>query len=1309
MSGISKYDMPSGSPDGSGYMNAQRGAYALEKSGNFREGVESRIVSSLPGTSRPGSGLSQADPSSMFQSLLSDLKPAGLEQKFPRAGEIKRSLNNILGVSSEDSIPATAGMTLTLSAREEIRRMKSSLSECSMKARNRSKAFGEVVSKIDKYTHGLSRKRSRADISSGERPDMLLPGGAIPRTGTQSHLTASGLDNGAQKSEERSKSSVPSRRARTAREAGRIDARANGTARPSVAIDRDKDVFKHVNGATTPPEEKGRALSAGVDGWEKSKMKKKRSVIKSDASATASLDRPAEGDREPRQAMQQKLTSHARPRLNNTHGLRSGPVTAAIGVGKQDSISQQSSLETRPFPRNDLGNGSLPIDRRDRPIFSEKDGTALKAANKSNSREDNCASSPTGTAQLNASTRGPRSSSGSLSKALPNIHRSSGNSDDWEHPQSANKLNASVGVMNRKRSTSTSSSPPVAQWGGQRPQKIQRVGRRSNLIPVVTGLDDISPSDMADSATMIEDGLTFSRRSSSNASQQSKLKGDYAPSPGLSESEESGAAENKPKDKGKKSSEADERDGSTVQKVATLVQPSRKIKVGTDEDLGDGIRRQGRNGRGSSSSRSGMPASIEKPDSSQWKSGRNSSEKVDSKSGRPPTKKWSERKGSTRPRQSMNNLPNEFTGEPDDDHGELLAAAKAAVDTGLACCSPFWKQIEPFLGFLSTEDLAFLNQQIHLTDDTAASNCVSNRNLKIDHGCISLPSTPTLASRDDCHTVSNGIWPDEREIDILLANQANHVEPFLEHLVRKNDAPNRISLCQTLISAIIDEEEVGSFGYVNGEGEHSFDCFEFDEELTPKVSHTNSLGTFQALERVPSNGYRIDGGGRYHGELMYQNLGNNDISSEQNDEGHLFDELFPNQKMPCISMLSEFQYNQMSIDDRILLELNAIGIYPDPVPELEQEQSEEEEVGKSISILEEKLHEVVMKKRGLLTKLEKTAAEARTQQQSELERIALDKLVGTAYQKYMACSGPNTNKNAKLIALALVRRTLAQYQKFLETRSSCFNEPVFRDMFLSVSSSNHSVDIVAAGEGANRLVPTLHPKVTSDYNSNLPPQSVLKVDVHDSFRSLNHLSEQVTMREDAWSHKVRKKELMLDVVGGSSMSSLRSPSGIGSTLLSGVKGKRSERERDGKGQNRDATYRNNTAKSAQPVLSNMKGERKNKTKPKQKTAQLSTSVNGLRSKATEASNTILPVTPKSHETVGSAKKDGLIPSQPGMQNTSNDLDLCDLQLPELDGDFSGHGQDISSWLNIDEDGMQDEDFLGLEIPMDDLSEVNMMI
>lgn len=1307
MAGISKYDLVSGSPDGSPYLNAQRGAYALEKSGSFREGADSRIVPSLPGTLRPGNALSQGDPGSMFQSLLSDLKPAGLEQKFPRAGEIKKSLYNIVGATSEDSIPATFSMRPL--AREEIRRTKGNLNDCTTKARNRVKAFGEAISKIEKYSHGISRKRSRADISLGERSDTLLPGGTMPRTGAQSHLTGSGLENGPQKSDERTKSSVPNRRARTNRDAGRIDGRANGTARPSVPVDRDKDIYKHVNGSTTPPEERGRALPTGVDGWEKSKMKKKRSVIKSDTSVTASLDRSVEGDREPKPAMQQKLTSHVRPRLNNTHGLRSGPVATASGVGKSDSMSQPNCLESRPFPRNDIGNGFLPIDRRERPLFPEKDGSALKAANKSNSREDNCASSSTGTAQVNASTRGPRSNSSSLSKAIPNIHRSSGNSDDWEHPQSVSKLSASVGVMNRKRSTSTSSSsPPVAQWGGQRPQKIQRVGRRSNLTPVITGDDEISASDMADNA-INEDLLAFSRRSSSNASQQSKLKGDYAPSSGLSESEESGAAENKPKDKGRKCNETDERDGSTIQKVASLVQPSRKNKVGIDEDLGEGIRRQGRNGRGLSSTRSGMPASTEKPESAQWKSARNSSEKIESKPGRPPAKKWSERKGHTRPRHSMNNnTPNDFTGEPDDDHEELLAAAKAALDAGKACPSSFWKQLETVFGFLSTEDLAFLNKQSHITDDAVASSCVSEgcRNLKIDLGCISLPSSPSLASRDDCGSISNGFWLDDHDRDMLLVNQANNVEPFPEHLVQKNEAPNQGSLCQALLSAIIMEEEVGGFGYV---GEHSFDetdaiCFEFDEELTPKVSNTISLGTFQGPERVPSNGYRINSGGRYHAELSYQNLGNNDFSLEQNVEGNALDELVLNQKFSCISTFSELQYNQMSIDDRILQEMNAIGVYPEPVPELAQ--SEDEEVGKGIGILEEKLHEVALKKRGLLSKLEKTVAEARKLQQSELKRIAFDKLVEIAYKKYMDSWG--TNKTAKHAALAFVRRTLARFQQFVETRSSCFDEPAFRDMFLCVSSCTHGIDIAADGEAANSLVPT------SDYNSSLAPQSAQKVDIHDSFRSLNHLSEQVTTREDPWSHKARKKELMLDdVVGGTSLSSLRSPSGIGSSLISGAKGKRSERERDGKGQNRDAVSRNSTAKNGQPISSNVKGERKNKTKPKQKTTQLSTSVNGLKSKATEVSN-ILTATLKSQETtvVGSAKKDGIIPSQPGMQNLSNEaeaLDFCDLQLPELDGDFNGNGQDISSWLNIDEEGMQDDDYMGLEIPMDDLSEVNMMI
>ncbi|KAJ8568740.1 hypothetical protein K7X08_030962 [Anisodus acutangulus] len=60
------------------------------------------------------------------------------------------------------------------------------------------------------------------------------------------------------------------------------------------------------------------------------------------------------------------------------------------------------------------------------------------------------------------------------------------------------------------------------------------------------------------------------------------------------------------------------------------------------------------------------------------------------------------------------------------------------------------------------------------------------------------------------------------------------------------------------------------------------------------------------------------------------------------------------------------------------------------------------------------------------------------------------------------------------------------------------------------------------------------------------------------------------------------------------------------------------------------------------------------------------------------------------------------------------IDLSGLPFPEMDAlgvpdDLDGQGQDLGSWLNIDDDGLQDHDFMGLEIPMDDLSELNMMV
>ncbi|KAJ0987648.1 hypothetical protein J5N97_006004 [Dioscorea zingiberensis] len=414
---------------------------------------------------------------------------------------------------------------------------------------------------------------------------------------------------------------------------------------------------------------------------------------------------------------------------------------------------------------------------------------------------------------------------------------------------------------------------------------------------------------------------------------------------------------------------------------------------------------------------------------------------------------------------------------------------------------------------------------------------------------------------------------------------------------------------------------------------------------------------------------------------------------------------------------TEFEYNQMSIDDRILLELSEIGLHPEPVPDLTQ--SEEEDIMEGISNLEEMLHKQVMKMKSLLLKLEKTVTEAKEDQDRKLECIALDTLVGLAYNKYMACWGPSAtgsksmNKNMKHATLAFVKRTLARCQKFEKTGTSCFNEPVFRDIFLSMSSHNiakENVDIASNGEASKRLTSSQHSESTiadlSPCHTSQPAQRETHEKYSNSFRSVSQSSEQPNGRDEPWLNKVKRRELLLDDVVGCAGSSLRPPSGLGSSLVTGTKGKRSGRDREGRGQNKDNASRVGTVKIGRPSLSNVKGERKNKTKPKQKLTQLSASVNGLLSRTAEPSDASLPSGSKSKELAGGSVKDlPLPPDNAGVQ------ELCNLQLPELDvGDFGGQGQDIGSWLNIDDDDvLQDHDFMGLEIPMDDLSEVNMMV
>jgi hypothetical protein len=142
---------------------------------------------------------------------------------------------------------------------------------------------------------------------------------------------------------------------------------------------------------------------------------------------------------------------------------------------------------------------------------------------------------------------------------------------------------------------------------------------------------------------------------------------------------------------------------------------------------------------------------------------------------------------------------------------------------------------------------------------------------------VSLPSSPNFYD-----TFSNG------EKARIVAWQNDAVEPILEKLVNGMDAGHSagsdvrsltsFSICQKLMSAIINEEELERIEHSNGHDSNIL-CVELEEGW---LAHQDSE------RNQPRNGVRLD--------------------------------VLP---VDC-------PYEQMSIDDRILLELSQIGIYPDP-------------------------------------------------------------------------------------------------------------------------------------------------------------------------------------------------------------------------------------------------------------------------------------------------------------------------------------------------------------------------------------------
>lgn len=215
-------------------------------------------------------------------------------------------------------------------------------------------------------------------------------------------------------------------------------------------------------------------------------------------------------------------------------------------------------------------------------------------------------------------SRTPRSGPLMAASSPINLPRGSGGLESWEQSPSVPKVHL-MGITsngNRKRAlpSGSSSSAPMTQWGGQRPQKMPR-SRRTNVVSPMLSHDEI-PTSSEVCASDLGPKMTSMSRSFASGIQQLKVKLENVSSPArLSESEESGAGEShesRLKEKRTGSVELDERDVVPVQNVGSSGGPMKKSKMTCREEIGDAVQREGRSGRGPSFARASVSPSREK-------------------------------------------------------------------------------------------------------------------------------------------------------------------------------------------------------------------------------------------------------------------------------------------------------------------------------------------------------------------------------------------------------------------------------------------------------------------------------------------------------------------------------------------------------------------------------------------------------------------------------------------------------------------------------------------------------------------------
>ncbi|XP_065865954.1 uncharacterized protein [Euphorbia lathyris] len=1133
-------------------------------------------------------------------------------QKYTRSGELRRVLGVTVGSASEGySFGVAHPKPPQPMATEELKHLKESVEDSCKRARDRAKVMQDSLSKLEKYEALNLKKRQRSEHLSNERSN----GGTMTKMGNQ--VRRNTQDNMGQRLEDRAKSVGLNKRVRSSVADTRPDGRSNNAPRQQM---------NQPDGRSNNAPRQQMVIEKGVDALQ-----------------------DASGDT-----------------------VRFEEKIRRLPAGGEGWDTKNKKKRSVGVVSGRVINGDRDIKRAMPPkISSDPKLRSCDAQSFRPSNEDNLASGPNTVIKAKVS-RAPRTGSIKMLDSSLKVQSSSTSLQGAEKPRSSNKV-AVPGVVNNHKSQISAGSSSMAQWVGQRPKNSRT--RRANIVAPVSSPADAHISSQGFKAndfnpkTSLITTKTLVANSMGNGIPKFKRERESVRSPfEFSESEESGAGENKPKAKKADSGEAAR---AATQKVGSFPLPATKNKLPAN-DIGDGVRRQGRSGRGMWIARPGIHTVREKlenlPTTKPIQHVKAASDKNKSKIGRPPSTKLKDRKSSARIAPLPNTGSLDSPGESDDDREELLVAANSARDASdNACSGPFWKKMESVFGSTSSEDMSYLKQQLSFAEELDES---LSQMLGGESNFLEPLEKTSLCGKVDMGSLEKGITIYQRVLCALIEEDENE-ESYI-HGEGKN----------MLLHYASDDSHCGSCNLIDIEAK---DRDRMESEVESEVNFQIQKNTFldriscdksvaSSTVRNPSMSSSLHSNERWPGddEFSHPDIGHametcsHDLGQPQSRELYV----------PC----SDEKYQVMSLDDKILLELQSIGLFPESLPDL---QEGEDMINGDIMQLKEKLHKQVGWRKRKLAEIDKAVQKGKEVERGKVEQNAMDQLVEIAYRKRLACRGNNSSRSAvrkppRHTALSFIKRTLDRCEKFEDTGKSCFSEPALQEVMFSTTPCNNdtkSGDCVGSGTASN----------TCNEVSNHHTEARGSVAVSSSYSHGDYFD----------GVNKRRKVIIDDAIGCAS-------SRVTSTLNGAVKGQRSDRDH----QNKDSIRGNSVSRTSHPPLGDRERKMKMKLKPKPKSTQLLTEPNGHPRGYIPAASNPNNKTDREVEPI----------TRPEASKEADEpMDLTSLPLTELDSiglevpNDLGGPQDLGMWLNIDDDdGFQDHDSIGLAVPMDDLTELMLM-